>query len=221
MLNQVRTFFTLIFLAMRMGWEWFRGAWRLTQIEKPIVTIFGGKLVGGNSNRTQQAQELAYKLVDRGFFLLTGGGPGTMEAVHCGAETHNEKASGSYSMGIGVGGVDDTFVSKCGRQFFSTNFFSLRKWLLIHFSKAIIIFPGGYGTVDELFDVLNLLKLHRLHSMPVILIDTDFWEPIKEWVFNVGVKEGTIASGDETLFTICDTNEEVLKIIDENLHSKK
>src|SRR3990172_9300244 len=108
-------FFKLIGNSVSIAYQWARGAWRLSRIEKPIISIFGGRNVAQDSAYGTQAYYLAAKLAARGFFLLTGGGPGAMEAVHCGAMTYEKNNLGkSVSLGIGVRGVDEDFISTCG-----------------------------------------------------------------------------------------------------------
>lgn len=212
--------FRLLSLGFKMSWQLVRGGIRLNRIKKPIIAIFGGKNIAVNTPWAQQAHDLGFELVKRGFFMITGGGPGIMEAVHAGAEAHDKTTQDSYSLGMGVTGVDEGFVSPSQRELMVVDFFSVRKWLLIHFAQIVIVFPGGYGTADEFFDTINLLKLRRLdHDIALILVGSAYWQPIRQWIFEIALKQGAIQAGEELLFTVCDTNEEIVGIVDR--HMKK
>lgn len=209
-MKQVKLFIQLLVTAFDIAWQWFYGSWRLTRIEKPIVSIFGGKRLKKNSKDGKQVHALAKQLVDAGHFLLTGGGPGAMEAAHCGALEGGKKGENGDSLGIGVHGVDPEFKTSCSRDMFFVEHFFIRKYLLINYSQVIIIFPGGYGTMDEFFEVINLMKVGKLSKIPVILVGTDYWGLIKQWVDEVAIEKGLIRKADAKLFVVVDNIKQVL-----------
>lgn len=208
----ISLFFELVFRALHIAWEWFYGCLRLNRIKKPIISIFGGHGLIQDSSQGKEAYAVAKQLVDKGFFVITGGGPGAMEAAHCGALEGGVAQNNGDSLGIGVRGVDEKFETQCFRHIIITNFFFVRKWLLTHFSKGVIIFPGGYGTADELFEVLNLLKLKRLPPMPVVLVGKNYWQPLVSWI-DGAIDKGLIKQGQEQLFIVVDTADEIMQAI--------
>jgi uncharacterized protein (TIGR00730 family) len=157
------------------------GMYRITRIPTPCVSIFGGSRLTEDSYYAKQAEELAYKLVQRNIGILTGGGPGIMQAASCGAL----RASGGRTdmfMGIIVTGMKDEAPSKCGGDQIILDYFFARKWLLINYSIGFVIFPGGLGTIDELSDLLNLMQTGKLPQTTVVLIGTEFWKSYQDWV---------------------------------------
>ena len=152
--------------------------WHLSQLKQPLITVFGGKRVDKDSTYYKDAYHLSSLLARQGYSILTGGGPGIMEAALCGAMTIN---GGKQALGIGVCGVDVDYNPLCKQRLMFCSTFAIRKRLLIYYSQAIIVFPGGYGTVDELLEVFNLLKLHKIPKKRVILYDSSFWIGLQEW----------------------------------------
>jgi hypothetical protein len=211
--KSIITFFSLCGKSLVIAYQWLAGSWRLSRIKKPIVTIFGGKYVVENSLQGKQAYDLAQQLVNKGFFLLTGGGPGAMEAVHCGALEGGIKGQNGDSLGIGVQGVDEAFKSLCSRHIFYVNYFFIRKWLLIHYSQAIVVLPGGYGTADELFEVINLVKLNRMPRIPIILVGKEYWYFMDQWIQKAAVAHGLVQEKDAHVYMIVDTNDEIMNAI--------
>lgn len=152
--------------------------WRVSRLQKPMVTVFGGKRAKVDSNYYKQAFQLGGKLVKNNMSVLTGGGPGIMESALCGAVAQKK----GYSLGIGVTGVDVKFVSACKQETIYTPDFAARKKLLIDYSSGFIAFPGGIGTLDEVAEVLNLIKVNKIKKVPMILIGAEFWKPFVEWM---------------------------------------
>ena len=152
--------------------------WCLSQIKQPLITVFGGKRVIKESKYYQDAYQLSIILAKQGYSILTGGGAGIMEAALCGAMTIN---GGKQVLGIGVKGVDIDYSPLCKQHLMFCNTFADRKRLLITYSQVIIVFPGGYGTVDELMEVFNLIKLNKIRKVPVILYDSFFWRGLQDW----------------------------------------
>lgn len=174
--------------------------WRLWRLRQPLVTIFGGKRVASDTIYYQKAAALAGQFAQNNCSILTGGGPGIMEAALCGAVTVNKKNGG---LGIGVAGVDVEYILECKQDIIFLGDFESRKWLLSHYSIGFVFFPGGYGTLDELLFVINLVKVRKLARKPIVLFGKEFWQPLVDWIIHEPLKEGFIAQeyGDLLIMT--------------------
>jgi len=152
--------------------------WRVSQLPKPIITVFGGKRAPVTSDYYKQAFDLGGKLVTQNMSVITGGGPGIMESALCGAVAQKKERS----LGIGVIGVDVGFTSACNQETIYAPDFATRKKLLIEFSGGFVALPGGIGTLDEITEVLNLIKTSKIKQIPMILVGTEYWQPFTDWL---------------------------------------
>ncbi len=182
-----------------------RGMWKIEKLAPPRVTVFGGAKVVKGSLHARQAQELGRMLVERGFSVITGGGPGIMEAANCGA--YNNHTIRTHSIGIPVTGVNQEKINQCVDTVIPTSHFFIRKWLLTRSSVAFAVFPGGFGTLDELAEILTLMQTNKLSRFPVVLIDRAYWKHLFEWSENA-VKNGLIAKEDLALLRVTDDIQE-------------
>jgi len=195
---------------MVVGWHLSRevrqvvyGMYRITRLPNPTASIFGGSHLGQKSFYAQSAGKLAEKIVDAGIAVLTGGGPGIMEAANCGAVKNRKNTD--FSMAIGISNMkDEEGLNPCVGEHLILDYFFSRKWLLINYSMAFVVFPGGFGTMDELSDLLNLMVTGRRPVAPVVLIGTHFWRPYLDWIdeateqgFMPGFKELNILVTDD------------------------
>lgn len=205
----------LFYASIRTTIDFMHGLWVISRLKMPMVTIFGGTRVEQDSLFAQQAQHLAQLLVQNGFSVVTGGGPGVMQAANCGAASVLKKKGREirrWTLGIGVKGVDDEFINPCAPVLKLWSFFT-RKWFLSRYSMSFVIFPGGIGTANELFEVLNLLKHKKIESCSIILVDKTFWQPLNSWFTDSAFKSGFIAQNLEHVFTVCESSEEAFKIL--------
>lgn len=195
----------LFFDAVRSGIEQIHGAYAITKLQQPIVTIFGGMRAKLNDPFAQQAYQMARLLVEHKITVLTGGGPGIMEAANCGAASvaQDKGLKATDTLGIAVLGVDEDFDNPCSELYKVRHFF-VRKNLLIRYSIGFIVFPGGIGTMDELFEVLNLLKHHRIPPLPVVLIGKEYWSPLLAWFNDSALEGGFIKPEYLEFFTVTD-----------------
>jgi uncharacterized protein (TIGR00730 family) len=213
MLQKMQFFIATFFKLFRVFFQMLSGSIRLANLNFPTVTIFGGHDLKQEDLYAKKAYELARLLARNNFSLLTGGGPGIMQAASQGARSVHGKVK---VIGIGVTQLD-------GKNPYLTDYFEIdrfygRKWLLMRFSKAFVFFPGGYGTFDELFEVLNLVRTKRTPQVPIILIGHEFWRACDEWLRNEVVKHGGISEKDLNLYYITDDVEQALCIISEKCH---
>lgn len=184
---------------------------RLLRMPEPKVTVFGGKRAQPHTKFYDIAFACGKLLAQKNYSVLSGGGPGIMEAVLCGVlETGAAK---NRAMGIGVVGIDTEFTSKCGYDVIYLPDFASRKWLLIHYSKGFIVLPGGFGTLDEAAQVVNLIKTHKMEKVPIILIGKEFWQPIIDWI-GQSMQQGLIQQEFKELVISTDDIQQAMNIIE-------
>jgi uncharacterized protein (TIGR00730 family) len=162
----------------------------------------------------QLARKLAEQLAERGFTIVTGGGPGIMQAGNQGAVEGN-----GLSVGLNIQLPMEQRINPYVRQWMSFHYFFSRKVMLDFSAEAYIFFPGGYGTLDELFEVLTLAQTGKIErSVPIILIGTEFWKPLTSWLKNtVLTQEHMIAPGDLALWTLTDDLDLVITTIEKRI----
>jgi uncharacterized protein (TIGR00730 family) len=177
----------------------------------PAVTIFGSARLSKGNKYYNDAVILAKMLADDGFAIITGGGPGIMEGANKGA-----KKGKAHSVGLNIEIPAEQVRNKYQDVTLSFRYFFIRKLMFIKYAMAFIIFPGGFGTMDELFESLTLVQTNRIKSFPVILYGTDYWKGLLDWMKNTLVQSGTIAKEDFALFSVVDTPEDVRFIINEH-----
>jgi uncharacterized protein (TIGR00730 family) len=192
--------------------DYFRligGVWTLSILNPPIVSVFGGSRIGQEHEYSKKAHELAQRLIEHNISVITGGGPGIMQAANCGAFEHNTgtKKKRGKSIGIGVQGLEKEKRNECADAFITTRYFFTRKWLLTRYSTAFIIFPGGYGTLDELFEITTLMQTGKLKRVPIVLFNTAYWKPLLQWV-QQAKKEGLLLEKDVDLLFTTDSVDE-------------
>lgn len=151
----------------------------LSKIKQPCITIFGGTRVDKESVEYKQAYAAGKLCAQKGYGVITGGGAGIMEAALCGAVDYAGKNAG---IGVGVCGVDEGFILSCNAKVVFVSNLEIRKQFLTHYSQSFIIFPGGIGTLNELTEVINLIKLHKIKPAPVILVGTQYWNNVILWL---------------------------------------
>ncbi len=201
-------------------------SWRILKIQSEFVkghdflsrfdkaaSIFGSARMGFNSEVYQQAEKLAFKLAKKDFAVFTGGGPGIMEAANKGA-----KEAGGRSVGININ-LPHHGVTERKNEFItdseSFDFFFSRKVILSFASQVYIFFPGGFGTLDELFEMLTLVQTKKTKPIPIILVNKEYWSPLLDWIRGVvWGKNRAIKEEDMELFHLVDTAEDACAIID-------
>ncbi len=192
--------------------EFIDGYERMNQID-PCVSIFGSARTKPDHPHYQLAQNVAASLVREGYGIITGGGPGIMEAANKGA-----KESGGVSVGLNI---DLPFEQGYNPyidadKVFNFNYFFIRKVMFVKYAQAFVVLPGGFGTMDELFEVLTLIQTKKIAKIPVILMGSEFWSGMLNWIKNdLAGKYGTISAADIDLIPVTDSTEEVVKIIND------
>ncbi|MCX5922304.1 MAG: TIGR00730 family Rossman fold protein [Candidatus Dependentiae bacterium] len=200
-------FFQRLWTCSGIAWRLFKtytqmlyGSWKVLKLEQPVVTIFGGSRFLQDDPYAVEANKLAQMFVEHNISVLTGGGAGIMEAASCGALKRG--AGKGISMGINVSGLEDK--NPCVNEYFSTNHFFSRKWLLVRFSTAFVVFPGGFGTLDELAEILTLMMTKKVPKLPIVFIGVEYWEPFMQWLKNEVLAHGAISQTELELFVVTD-----------------
>ena len=177
----------------------------------PCVSIYGSARTGPETQVYKDAQKIAYLLSKTGYGVITGGGPGVMEAGNRGAHD-----AGGPSVGLNIELPFEKHVNPYIDRDKSIDFdyFFVRKVMFVKYSQGFIVMPGGFGTMDELFEALTLLQTGKLNSRPIVLYDSKFWTGLVEWFKETMLdKYKTISDNDPDLFSIVDTPEEAVKVI--------
>jgi uncharacterized protein (TIGR00730 family) len=163
----------------------------------------------------ETARKLGRLLGDAGYTVITGGGPGIMEAANRGAAE-----AGTESVGINIQLPKEQRINpyvKKGKGFY---YFFTRKVILTSSAQAYCVFPGGYGTIDELFELLTLIQTRKMCNIPIVLVGREFWGSLEEWIRGAMVAEGYIDADDLHLYTIVDTPEEAFAIVSKTIERK-
>jgi len=174
----------------------------------PAVSIFGSSKIEPESKVYKNTVTAARLLVEGGFNVISGGGPGVMEAANLGAA----KAKGK-SVGLHIELPNEQQPNKYANVRLSFKYFFIRKVMFVKYAVAYIIMPGGFGTLDELFESLTLIQTKRIRHFPVILVGSDYWGGLLDWIKKVLLKENTIEEADLELLRIVDSPEEAVAII--------
>jgi hypothetical protein len=190
--------------------EFVTGFDTLAAVE-PGVTIFGSARVTEEDPMYQAARLLAQDLVAEGFSIITGGGPGIMEAGNRGAV----EADG-ISVGLNIELPFEQGTNPYVEIAVDFHYFFVRKVMFLKYAEAFIIFPGGFGTLDELFEVLTLVQTEKIHNFPIILFGTEYWAGLVDWVTKVMLAEGKISPEDMDLVLVTDSREETCRRIVES-----
>jgi uncharacterized protein (TIGR00730 family) len=187
--------------------EFVAGFERLSQIQ-PSVSIFGSSRIQPGHPYYALTEEIARKLSDAGFAVVSGGGPGLMEAANKGAF-----AGKSPSVGLNIRLPHEQHANPYQNITLTFQHFFARKVMFIKYAKAYVVMPGGFGTLDEIIEALTLIQTGKTTRMPVILVHAPFWKGLVEWFRERLVAEGMIDKTDLDLFTVVNRAEEVLEVI--------
>ncbi len=172
------------------------------------VTIFGSARVKPDDPYYRKAEYLAHRLAEEGFSVITGGGPGIMEAGNKGA-----MEAGGKSVGMNIRLPYEQKPNPYANVSLEYKYFFIRKVMFIKYAMAYVVLPGGFGTLDELFESLTLMQTKRIKSFPVILMGSEFWRGLIDWIKDTILRENKISANDLSLIEIIDDPEEVVRYI--------
>jgi uncharacterized protein (TIGR00730 family) len=177
----------------------------------PCISIFGSARVHGGHQYYELAVEVAKRLAEEGFGIISGGGPGIMEASNKGAQLGGGKSVG-LNIELPFEQNSNTFIDKAHNLNF--DYFFVRKVLFVKYSQAFIMMPGGFGTMDEFFEVLTLIQTGKMLQVPLILVGHEYWDGLLKWVKEVMLeKESNISLKDIDLLKIANNAEEVVQYV--------
>ncbi len=192
--------------------EFVNGFERMSNIG-PCVSIFGSARTKPDDKYYQLAVAVAKKITEHGYGVITGGGPGIMEAGNKGAHL-----AGGTSVGLNIDlpfeQHDNPFIDSDKSLDF--DYFFVRKVMFVKYSQGFVVMPGGFGTLDELFEAMTLIQTHKIQKFPIILVGSEFWDGLIDWVKKTLLETNqNISPKDMDLIHIVDTEDEVLEILDD------
>ena len=174
----------------------------------PAVTIFGSARTSEDDPMYQAARKLATDLVGHQFSVITGGGPGIMEAGNRGAVE-----GGGTSVGANIELPFEQGMNEYVEIAVDFHYFFVRKVMFLKYAEAFVIFPGGYGTLDELFETLTLIQTGKIHNFPIVLFGSEYWSGLLDWIRSTVEETGRISPGDIDLMLVTDSQDEACKHI--------
>lgn len=183
----------------------------------PCISIFGSARTKPGDDYYELTVKVAEKIVESGYGVITGGGPGIMEAGNKGAHL-----GGGTSVGLNIDlpfeQHDNPYIDSDKSLDF--DYFFVRKVMFVKYSQGFVVMPGGFGTLDELFEAMTLIQTNKIEKFPIILVGNSFWQGLIDWIkFTLLEKNGNISAKDMDLIHIVDTEDEVISILD-NFHQK-
>ncbi|WP_022868707.1 TIGR00730 family Rossman fold protein [Schaalia vaccimaxillae] len=191
---------------LRIQSEFVEGFGALAEVG-PAVSVFGSARTGEGTEVWDKSYEVGRLLVDEGYAVITGGGPGAMEAANKGAWD----AKGT-SIGLGIELPHEQSMNPWINIGINFRYFFARKTMFMKYSTGFIVMPGGFGTMDELFEALTLVQTGKIEYFPIVLVGSDYWTGLKEWIVQTMVEEGTISAGDIDLMPIVDDPAEAVRL---------
>jgi uncharacterized protein (TIGR00730 family) len=187
--------------------EFVEGFEVLSQIGK-AVSIFGSSRTKADAKYYKLAEETAYLLAKEGYAIITGSGPGIMEASNKGA-----KRAGGHSIGLNIQIPTEQRPNKYVETLLDFHYFFVRKVMFVKYAKAFVIMPGGYGTLDEFTEAINLIQTERIDKFPVVLFGSEYWKGMLDWLRDKVLKNGCITKEELNIFTVVDNPKEVVAVI--------
>ncbi|MDD5019139.1 MAG: TIGR00730 family Rossman fold protein [Candidatus Omnitrophica bacterium] len=196
----------------RIAREFDRGFRALSRF-KNAVSIFGSSRLTSRDEYYKMAEKTAYLLSREGYEIISGGGPSIMEAANKGAVR-----GGGASIGLNIYIPTEQKPNPYIKTLLEFHYFFVRKVMFVRYAKAFVIFPGGYGTLDELFESVNLIQTGRIPQFPVILVGSRYWRGLLHWIMSVMLRRGCIGKHDLSLFSLVDEPEDVVHIVNKFYH---
>ena len=178
----------------------------------PCVSIFGSARTKPGEQYYQMAEEIAGMLVKNGYGVITGGGSGIMEAANKGAQKQKGKSVG-LNIELPYEQKSNLYIDP--DKLISFDYFFVRKVMFVKYSQGFIVMPGGFGTLDELFEAITLIQTSKIGRFPIVLVGKDFWEGLFQWIRKTMLSQGNISPQDLNLISLVETSAEAVKVIDE------
>jgi hypothetical protein len=195
--------------------EFLGGFQKVLQIDRPAVSIFGSARVDEDTRAYQCAREAGRLFAEAGFAVVTGGGPGVMEAANRGCQD-----GGGLSVGFNIELPHEQGINAYCDIAMTFKHFYARKTMFVKAAEGFVIFPGGFGTLDELFESLTLIQTGKVLDFPVVLFDTDYWDELLDWVREEPLADGLVSPDDVELLHVSDDPAEVVRLIVEGYEKR-
>jgi uncharacterized protein (TIGR00730 family) len=194
--------------AARIGEEFLQGFEAVERIGRPAITVFGSARVHEDHPAYAAAREAGRRLAEVGFAVVTGGGPGVMEAANRGAQE-----AGGVSVGFNIELPHEQGSNPYVDIGVTFHHFYVRKTMFVKAAEGFLIFPGGFGTLDELFESLTLIQTGKVLHFPVVLFDSAYWQPMLDWIKGRLLADGMISAEDLDLLGVTDSVEDAVRQI--------
>ena len=199
---------------LRIQGEFIKGFDQLSEIG-PCISIFGSARTKELNRYYKEASQLAYLCTQHGYGVISGGGPGIMEAVNFGAH-ETDQISVGLKIQLPFEAKENDYID----ELVDCRYFFTRKVFFLKYSQAFAAFPGGFGTLDELFETLTLIQTGHMRKVPVVLVGKKYWEPMLDWIKTTMLEgEGNISKKDLNLFKIVDNASDAMKYILDNIEN--
>src|SRR3954454_3165894 len=179
------------------------------------VSVFGSARTERDDPRYQQARDLARRLGEEGFAIITGGGPGIMEAANRGAQE-----AGVPSVGLGIELPHEQGMNDYVDLALNFHYFFTRKVMFVRYASGFVVYPGGCGTLDEMFEAATLRQTEKIRYFPIVLVGSDYWSGMMSWLKDTVLREGNIGPGDVNALAMCDDAGDVLRILEDVDHRR-
>ncbi len=199
---------------LRIQAEFVEGFGLLAELGQ-AVSVFGSARTERDSAEYTAAEEIGARLAKAGYAVITGGGPGVMEAANKGATS-----VGGVSVGLGIELPQEQGINEYVEIGLEFRYFFVRKTVFVKYSQAFVVLPGGFGTLDELFEAVTLVQTGKITRFPIVLVGSRYWNGLRSWIIDTMLAEGKVAAADPDLLTVVDDPAEVVRIICE-AHSQK
>lgn len=192
---------------MRIQSEFVQGFDALAEIG-PAISVFGSARTKPDSPYYATGMEVGRLLVQAGVAVITGGGPGSMEAANRGATE-----AGGLSIGLGIELPFEQGMNEWVGLGVDFRYFFARKTMFVKYAQGFVVLPGGLGTLDELFEAMVLVQTSKVSQFPIVLVDKAFWAPLMDWIRDVMVEQGLVSAGDLDIVQLVDTAEEAVQLV--------
>jgi len=192
---------------LRIQSEFVEGFGALAELG-PAISVFGSARTAPDDPSYAKAEAVGRALVHAGFAVITGGGPGVMEAANKGA-----CEAGGDSVGLGIELPFESGLNEYVDIGLNFRYFFIRKTMFVKYAQGFVVLPGGFGTFDELFEALTLVQTQKVTSFPIVLLGTDYWSGLVDWLRRTVLADGNVSARDLTMFRLTDDVEEAVSIM--------
>jgi uncharacterized protein (TIGR00730 family) len=192
---------------MRIQAEFIEGFGALAELG-PAISVFGSARTGPEHPSYEVGEQVGRQLAEAGFAVITGGGPGTMEAANKGASQ-----AGGVSVGLGIELPFESGLNQWVDKGINFRYFFARKTMFVKYSQGFVVLAGGVGTLDELFEALTLVQTHKVTRFPIVLVGVAYWSGLLHWLRDTAMADGKIAQKDLDMLTLTDDIDEVVRLM--------